>query len=233
MLLKRSYKKEIMDDFSIADERIDEALNELKVINKFLGGNSVSREGIEYLIDEETEKQFTILDVGSGNSEVLLRLNNQKTKFEIFSIDINKRCCINSKENNQAVRIICADVFNLPFGNIKFDVVHLSLFLHHFNEKQIEEILVKLLQHSKTGIVINDLRRSVFAFAGIKILTALFSHSSMVKHDGPLSALRGFLKKELVSILNSAGIKNYAIRRKWAFRWLVVINVEENHNAKL
>lgn len=233
MLLKRSCEKEIMDDFSIIDERIDEALKELKVINKFLGGNSVSREGIEYFIDDGINQKFTILDVGSGNSEVLLRLKNNKTKFEIFSIDINKRCCININESNNAVRIVCADVFNLPFDKIKFDIVHLSLFLHHFNETQIEDIILRLLSHTKRGIIINDLRRSVFAFAGIKILTALFSRSKMVKHDGPLSVRRGFIKKELIAILNSAGIKNYSIKRKWAFRWLVVINVEGNHNAKI
>jgi ubiquinone/menaquinone biosynthesis C-methylase UbiE len=221
MFLKRNYEKEIMDDFSIADERIDEALKELKTINRLLGGNSVSREGLGKFIT--ADKRLTILDVGSGDSGVLLQSKNDKNKFEIFSIDINKRCCLNAKENSSDIKIICADVFDLPFNKKIFDVIHISLFLHHFGEKQIEEILKKLSQLSIKGIVINDLRRSVLAFAGIKILTTLFSKSKMVKNDGPLSVRRGFLKEELVSILYSAGIKNFNIKRKWAFRWLVVI----------
>ncbi|QQS35225.1 MAG: methyltransferase domain-containing protein [Ignavibacteriales bacterium] len=225
MLLRRSYEKEIMDDFSIADERIDEALKELKIINELLGGNSVSNQGIKLLINETNHEKLTVLDIGAGNSDILLRLKNQNTSFEIFSVDINKRCCFNTKQSHPSVRIICSDVFNLPFNRIKFDIVHLSLFLHHFNEEQIKDILIKVIQYSEKGIIINDLRRSVFALAGIKILTSIFSHSRMVKHDGPLSVRRGFVKKELVKILDAMGIKNYLIKRKWAFRWLVVIKV--------
>jgi hypothetical protein len=41
--MKRSYEPELMDDFSIRDERVDLALKELKIINKFLGGISTSK----------------------------------------------------------------------------------------------------------------------------------------------------------------------------------------------
>ena len=55
------------------------------------------------------------------------------------------------------------------------------------------------------------------------ILTRLFSRSYLVKHDAPLSVLRGFKKKELEELLNKAGILNYTIHWKWAFRWLVIV----------
>ncbi len=41
--MERSYQQEIMDDFSIQDERIDTALEELKIINKYLGGISTTQ----------------------------------------------------------------------------------------------------------------------------------------------------------------------------------------------
>jgi len=110
----------------------------------------------------------------------------------------------------------------LPFKQKQFDVLHLSLFLHHFKEDEIKKILLHLEQLTKYGMIINDLQRSLFAFLGIKILTILFSKSKFVKNDGPLSVKRGFKKNELVKILDELRF-NYEIKYKWAFRWMVVI----------
>jgi hypothetical protein len=43
-----------------------------------------------------------------------------------------------------------------------------------------------------------------------------------VKHDAPLSVARGFTKKEWLQFFNIAGISNYSIEWKWAFRWLII-----------
>jgi hypothetical protein len=44
----------------------------------------------------------------------------------------------------------------------------------------------------------------------------------MVKHDAPLSVLRAFTKRELVEILEKAGLIDYRIKWRWAFRWQVI-----------
>ncbi len=186
MFLKRIYSPEIMDDFSIQDERIDLALNELISINQFLGGISTSKLGFSILMKKNTNlSNLKILDVGSGASDVLLSLlgNNQN----IICVDLNKRVCHYLKDRLTEKYIVCSDVKSLPFRSKEFDVIHASLFLHHFNNEEITEILSNLLTLTRFGIIINDLRRSLFAFAGIKLLTSLFSKSNMVKNDAPLS----------------------------------------------
>jgi hypothetical protein len=72
------------------------------------------------------------------------------------------------------------------------------------------------------GLLVNDLHRHALAYHSIKLLTALFSRSAMVKFDAPLSVLRGFRKDELQTVLRTAGLENAAVRWKWAFRWQVV-----------
>jgi hypothetical protein len=47
----------------------------------------------------------------------------------------------------------------------------------------------------------------------------------MVKNDAPLSVLRAFSRDDLNTILTNAGIKNYQIRWRWAFRWQVIVYV--------
>jgi len=45
----------------------------------------------------------------------------------------------------------------------------------------------------------------------------------MVKFDGSLSILKGFKRPELMNLLQKAGITNFKIRWKWAFRFEVII----------
>jgi ubiquinone/menaquinone biosynthesis C-methylase UbiE len=217
--MKRSYDEEIMDDFSIQDERIDKALNELKIINKYLGGISTTKSALKYFINSETEELY-ILDIGSGSSDNLLALKSNFHNLKILSIDKNLRT-LNS--SNNLLQKINSDAFSLPFKKDSFDLVHAALFFHHFTETQIQKLLVEFLTIARKGIIINDLQRSFFALLGIKILTVLFSKSEMVKNDAPLSVKRGFTKQEILKLLSEADVTNFVIKRKWAFRWMVVI----------
>lgn len=221
MLLTRSYQKEIMDDFSIHDARIEDALKELKIINKFLGGNSTTKSGLKKLLQKDKNSELSILDVGGGSSDIFFSINNKKN-YKVFNVDINKGINKYVKKNSRKIITVCADFLNSPFKEKSYDIVHTSLFLHHFHEEEIKIILIKMKNLAKKGIIINDLQRSVFALTGIKILTQLFSKSKMVKNDAPLSVEKGFTKSELKKILNDLNL-DFEIKWKWAFRWLIVI----------
>ena len=216
--MKRSYTPELMDDFSINDLRIDIALRELKTINKFLGGISTTKTALKIIWPYN--KKVTVLDVGAGSSDILINVQRLYPQLEIISADKNLRALNYSEEKIIKVNI---DAFSLPFKDNSIDLIHLSLFLHHFSEEQINQLLIEFLRISNKGIIINDLQRSYLALLGIKLLTVLFSRSELVKNDAPLSVERAFKKKELESIFIKAGIAAYDIKWKWAFRWMVVI----------
>lgn len=235
MTLRREYRKEIMDDFSITDNRIDDALDELSLINKFLGGNLIFKRAFKYLINTSRKSNaasaskyhLSVLDVGAGGAEYFYILNNKAYQINWINIDLNIRACRYEKNRQPGNYTVCSNALYLPFKDKAFDVVHASLFLHHFKENDIIRLLQAFMSLSRQGIVINDLRRNILAYLGIKLLTALFSRSQMVKNDGPLSVKRGFIKTELVKFLQAAGIKKYIIKRKWAFRWMIIIPVSE------
>lgn len=214
-----------MDDFTIKDDRIDKVLKELKIINYILGGNSTSKTGINKVLKIIPGNcDIKILDTGSGASDILFTLKKVIKNINIFSLDINIQACRFIRLNtSSSFNIICGNVFEFPFKNECNDIAHASLFLHHFPEDKIKDILRNLINSSKYAVVINDLRRSIIAYWGIKVLTMFFSKSEMVKNDGPLSVKRAFVKKELLEMLNDLGIKRFLIKRKWAFRWLVII----------
>ncbi len=228
MFFRRSYKPELMDDFSIIDDRIDQALIELKIINKYLGGNAASQTGFKELMKNiPRDSALKILDAGCGASDIILPISEVYSNLKVFGLDINHRTCFYAKRHSPKLTTICGNVLTVPFKNNTFDLVHTSLFLHHFRENEVKLILEALLETVKYGIVINDLRRSILAYWGIKVLTFLFSKSELVKNDGPLSVKRGFVKNELLKIFDELKIKNYKIKRTHMFRWLIVIYKNE------
>jgi ubiquinone/menaquinone biosynthesis C-methylase UbiE len=217
--MKRSYEAEIMDDFSIRDGRIDEALRELKIINKYLGGISTTKSALKYFLDSANEK-LSVLDIGSGSSDNLMVAREKYPAIKIISIDKNIRALSSSKNLLEKIN---SDAFILPFKDNSCDIIHTALFFHHFTYEQLNKLMKEFLRISRKGIIINDLQRSYFALIGIKILTVLFSKSEMVKNDAPISVKRGFQKQELLKLLSDVGAKDFVIKKKWAFRWMVVI----------
>jgi len=208
-----------MDDFSILDERNDAALKELKVINKYLGGISTTRTALKYFSNAENQG-LKILDIGSGSSDNLIAARRKYSKLQIISIDKNIRALSSSKNSLSKIN---SNAFHLPFKNKSCDIIHTALFIHHFTEEQIQLLLKEFLRICKKGIIINDLQRSFLALWGIKILTFLFSKSEMVKNDAPLSVKRGFTKPELLKLFSSDSSSKIIIKKKWAFRWMVLI----------
>lgn len=208
-----------MDDFSIQDERIDTALEELIIINKFLGGISTTKSALKLFLRNDN-KEFKVLDIGSGSSDNLIAAKDSFPNIKILSIDKNLRTLTAVKN---FIPKINSDAFYLPFKNNSCDLVHIALFMHHFNEDQIKRLLKEFLRISKRGIIINDLQRSYLALLGIKLLTVLFSKSEMVIHDAPISVKRGFSKSELIKLFDELDSSKFVIKRKWAFRWMVVI----------
>lgn len=217
--MKRSYEAEIMDDFSIRDGRIDEALHELKIINKYLGGISTTKSAFKYF-HNSAKDELRVLDIGSGSSDNLIAAKEKYPAIKIISIDKNIRVLSSSKNLLDKIN---SDAFILPFKDNSCDIIHTSVFFHHFNENEIRKLLKEFLRIAQHGIIINDLQRSCFALIGIKILTVLFSKSEMVKNDAPISVKRGFKKQEILKLLSDAGVTDFVIKKKWAFRWMVVV----------
>jgi ubiquinone/menaquinone biosynthesis C-methylase UbiE len=223
-MFPRSSQKEIMDNVFINDESIDQALRELTVINKWLGGFSNSRRGMKTLLKRiPAVKTITVLDVGAGGCDLAAAISRLHPGIHITALDLNKRACEYSKRKHPQISVVHGSVLNLPFGERSFDIVHASLFLHHFTEEELRSVLKAIYAVARCGIVINDVRRTLFSYYAMILLTRLFSKSAMVKNDGPISVRRGFTRDELVGLCSALPSASYTIRRTWAFRWHVCI----------
>ncbi|NOS93065.1 MAG: methyltransferase domain-containing protein [Cyclobacteriaceae bacterium] len=230
-LQNRSAEIEIMDDLDCRGEVVDQTLRELDFINQWLGGNAVTLHALKNVLKNQSKnKEISIVDLGCGSGE-MLRLIAKKAvqenrSLKLLGIDANPNIiefAKNHSSESNNISFEAVNIFSEEFRDRKFDVVLCTLFLHHFTEEQLVDIFKSLHQQTKIGIIVNDIHRHPLAFYSIKWLTQLFSKSAMVKFDAPLSVQRAFTKKELKDILSKAGIKNYQLKWKWAFRWQLII----------
>lgn len=227
MFSHRSSQKELLDDSEIRTELLYQNLKELEIINHYLGGHAVSLKGLNE-IGFDKSKSYNIIDIGCGGGDSLKAIAEwaklKGYKVHLTGIDL-KQDCINYARNNckeyNEIHFKCDDFRNAFSDPALINVVHASLFCHHFSETEIIEF-IKLCSSNRTIFLINDLERNSFAFYAIKIITTLFSKSVLVKNDAPISVLRGFKKAEWKSMLQQAGIKNYSVKNCWAFRHLVI-----------
>lgn len=222
----RSLKKEILDQNNIPAEDIFLNMKELEFINAHLGGHSVTIGGFKKLL--RSKKIISVCEIGCGGGDNLNALGNYCLKNQIIcsftGIDINKDCIVFAKENSKTenINFVISDYRNVDFKNKKPDIIFSSLFCHHFSNNELVEMLYWMKKNSTVGFLINDLHRHPIAYHSIKIATKLFSKSYLVKSDAPLSVLRGFKKNEWKNIFKEAGIENYSIEWKWAFRFLII-----------
>ncbi|MES2776653.1 MAG: methyltransferase domain-containing protein [Bacteroidota bacterium] len=221
----RSYQKELLDADNIPFEDIRRNMEELDFINTRLGGHGISIIGLAELVGDR--KQIHICEIGCGGGDNLLALlkycNKKNIAVTFTGIDI-KQSCIDFAATRQPLQQhttwIVSDYAKVVFTS-RPDIVFSSLFCHHFTHEELVVQLQWMKENSHIGFFINDLQRHWLAYYSIKMLTRLFSKSYLVKNDAPLSVARGFNKNEWREIFANAGITNYKIGWKWAFRYLI------------
>ena len=232
MLKSRSQEEELMDDLESSGPVVDQTLKELDSINKLLGGNHLSLQGLKRILKGHEDMEVTIGDLGCGGGEMMKlmadwgRKNGYSLKF--IGIDANPNIIEYAERNcsdYSEISFLPINIFSEEFRKIRFDIIHSSLFTHHFSDEELVDLFRSFKSQSRLGIIVNDLHRHWLAYFSIKIITSLFSKSQMVKNDAALSVARAFKKTELRTIMEKAGLDQFTLNWKWAFRWkLVYIN---------
>ncbi len=224
----RSEQEEIMDNLSDNSPSLHRALKELDIINKWLGGNSITLNEVFKTLLNDSQKTHKIADLGCGSGEILLRIakwaRKHDIKVELIGIDANPNVIQHAQKHCSGypeIQFFAENILEKEFQSRQFDLLLCTLFLHHFKENQLVLLLTQF--HRQAGkVVINDLHRHWFAYYSIKWLTAIFSRSTMVQNDACLSVWRSFKKADWQRILQKAQINNYSIKWRWAFRWKLV-----------
>ena len=221
-LKERSNQTEILDEDDLPFDDVKICMKELNGINTLLGGHTITIDGVDKFFKDK-KSIFTVCEIGCGGGDNLKAISNKFTQANFTGIDLKDSCIDFAKKQYPELNAewIASDYSKVNF-NTKPDVIFSSLFCHHFGNDQLVRMLIWMKDNCKKGFFINDLQRNPLAYYLIKGLTSIFSKSYMVKNDGPISVARSFQKKDWELLFSKAGINNYSIKWKWAFRYLIV-----------
>ncbi|HYR91403.1 MAG TPA: methyltransferase domain-containing protein [Terriglobia bacterium] len=207
---KRAQEDEIMDDLSRPKHEFAQAYRELTLVNRWLGGIRA----IERFLPSISNP--LILDVAAGACDVSEALT-ERIASRIVVLDRNAAGLKLAKGSLPVV----ADALEMPFRDQTFDVVMASLFFHHLSNDDCVRVLSHMWRIAKRLVLVNDLHRHPVAYFSIRGLTAVFSKSAMVRHDGPVSVRRAFRPGELLDIARRADVPG-RVYRSFPYRLVLV-----------
>lgn len=220
----RNTQKELMDDFQGSALELEAVLTDINRVNRLLGGIQITSDAVFMLIQEYPKKSYTILDVGCSDGDMLrklaLKARNNNITMNFVGLDLNEQALdIAQRKSKEFPEITYRnqDVFTLQ--DIEVDIVITTLTLHHFSDAQIPIFLQRFTKMAHIGIIINDLHRSRWAYYLFRAFSVIFIKTNMAKHDGLISILRGFKKKELQTFSDRLPEVHHQISWKWAFRY--------------
>lgn len=224
-LSKRSYEKELLDGEGLPFPAIERNMLELDFINTWLGGHAISIRGLAALAGGRRRMHICEMGCGGGDNLRVLDRWCRKRGIEarVTGIDSNAHCIEVARQRwkGENASWIHSDYRAVSFDDERPDILFSSLFCHHFTDEELVTQLRWMEKQARVGWFINDLHRHPVAYHAIRLLTAWFSSSALVKNDAPLSVLRGFRRRDWGDLLEKAGAGAASIKWKWAFRWLV------------
>lgn len=227
----RSTAPELMDDFEMKGDILRDALDKIASINKLLGGNKVTLDGIKTLLKNKPKTQLLrITDIGCGNGDMLRTLADYADKnnlnFSLTGIDANQFTIDHAEslsENYSNITYQCRDIFDDSVTEEHCDIFICTLTLHHFKDEEIIHLLNRFKSSAKVGTVINDLERSALAYRLFQALCFVFGLNHMSREDGLVSILRGFKREDLEKYTKELNFNYSSIKWKWAFRYQWII----------
>ena len=222
--------EEWMDDFSITDARLTQALRDLRRVNWLLGGYRATDRVLDPVL--KRHDRLRLLDVGCGSGDHLVHLARRGERFgcsvHLVGVDANPVTVGHARAHldrqltprlRTRVHVEVGDAQALSHDAGAVDIAHAALFLHHFHGPSAVRVLSEMQRVARHGLLVNDLHRHLLAYVGIWGLSRALHLAPMVQHDGPVSVLRGFRRPELCALARAARLPTPSVRWHWAFRW--------------
>jgi SAM-dependent methyltransferase len=219
---------ELLDE-PVHDRReLEESLDHVDEVNRLLGGRRALWYALRPLLDDT--RVTAILDIGTGSADlprdIARRARRAALMVTIAATDLHPQMRAIARERTAGlpeVRVGAADALALPYAAGSFDVVLLSLTLHHLEPDGQVQALREAGRVARRAVIVNDLERCRANYYGARLLAATrWRGNRLTRHDAPLSVLRAFTRDELRRIAGDAGLRIERLERRFFHRLVLV-----------
>lgn len=196
---KRLILPELLD--SLPPEQARDSLADLVRINRRWGGHSTLRRLLREAVPGSG--RFSVLDVGAASGDMGACIRRWYPGASITSLDY-----VESHLAKAGGTRIVGDAFRLPFRPGSFDYVFCSLFLHHFTDEEVVELLRGFGEAARKAVLVIDLERHPIPYYFIAWSRPLLGWDPVTVHDGAISVEAAFRREELEELARRAGLRN-------------------------
>jgi ubiquinone/menaquinone biosynthesis C-methylase UbiE len=190
-------------------------LRDLRLLNRISGGVALSRWGVHRLLDGNPTA--TVIDVGTGGADIPVALLADAVwhgrTLDVTAVDSRSEVLAAARlarpklDRVQRLRLALADAERLPYQNETFDIGHVSLVVHHFDEEAAVRVLAELGRVSRRGVIVNDLHRGSLGLFGAWLAGRFLTRNHYTRHDSVQSVRRGYTIAEMERLLRRAGLE--------------------------
>jgi SAM-dependent methyltransferase len=212
---KRLILPELLD--ILPPEQARASLRDLVRINRRWGGHSTLRALLRETVP--TGQCFSVLDVGAASGDMGARIREWYPAAKVTLLDYAESHLKASHSGASTGQRVVGDAFRLPFRHCSFDYVFCSLFLHHFRDEHVIELLKAFGEIARKEVLVIDLERHPIPYYFMTWSQPLLGWDPVTVHDGAISVEAAFRPKELEDLARRAGLGNPRVRRfRPAFR---------------
>jgi SAM-dependent methyltransferase len=208
-LRERVIRPEILD--TLPQEEARRSLGDLVRLNRRWGGHSTLCWLLDQAVTSPCEtgdrETFSLLDVGAASGDMGACVRRWYPGATVTSLDYRA----SHLESCAAPRVV-ADAFGLPFREASFDYVFCSLFLHHFTDAQVVELLRGFGVVARRAVLVIDLERHLIARNFVPWTRWVFGWDPVTVHDAAASVEAAFRPRELEALARSAGLQDVRAR---------------------
>ncbi|MGD9711330.1 MAG: methyltransferase domain-containing protein [Thermomicrobiales bacterium] len=221
---------ELLDERDIDEQLLRRNLLDIRGVNRFFGGTSaILRNVPQIVVHLPVDQTIRILDLATGAADIPLAVSRWATsagrRVSICASDVSPQILDVAREvagQDAAIAFSIEDARAVGMPDRSFDVVLTSLSLHHFSRQDAVSVLREMDRLSTAGFIVNDLRRSRFAFLATWVASRIATKNPLTRHDAPLSVRRSFTPAELAGLLHEAGVSNVQVAKQPWFRMVAV-----------
>jgi 2-polyprenyl-3-methyl-5-hydroxy-6-metoxy-1,4-benzoquinol methylase len=223
---------ELMDRPQPVTTELVSDLHNLRRFNRYFGSYALITHFLRRWI--QPGAQLRVLDLGTGSGDIPRLVLAYARKIDAtVTVD-----AIDQQESTLKIaQGLSADYPEIDFkqGDILtfgkeggYEIVLCSLVLHHFADEAAVRVLERCRHLSKRFVLVSDLRRGWLASIGVYLLTTFIFREPMTRNDARLSAARAFSFRELRSLAEGAGWRNFGHRRFRFGRQAIWLEFQEN-----
>ena len=213
--------REYLDDAEQMDALVvRRSLGDVARANALFGGTrAVIIELRRALRRAPAGRPLTLLDVGTGRGDIPAAATawSHRRGVQLETIGIEQSELLARIAGERTV-VVSADALQLPLADRSVDIAMCSQVLHHFEHAAALAVLREMHRVASLRVIVSDLHRSWFAAAGIWLASFPLRFHPVSRHDGVLSVLRGFTRRELGGLVRCAVGQHADVRYRLGFR---------------